>query len=47
MGERGAGTLAAELWAWVNGASYIRTHEPRPLRDAIRMILAIRAAARK
>ncbi len=47
VGERGAGKLEAELWAWVNGASYIRTHEPRPLRDAIRMILAIRAAARK
>jgi dihydropteroate synthase len=33
--ERGPGTLATELWAVLRGASYIRTHEPRPLRDAL------------
>ena len=42
VGERGAGTLATEIWAWLHGAGYIRTHEPGPLRDAARMILAIR-----
>lgn len=43
VGERAAGTLATELWAWLHGADYIRTHEPGPLRDAVRMILAIRS----
>lgn len=44
VGERAAGTLATEVWAWLHGADYIRTHEPGPLRDAVRMIAAIRAA---
>ncbi len=39
--ERGIGTLATEIWAWQNGVSYIRTHEPKPLRDAVRMMQAI------
>ncbi len=39
--QRGIGTLATEIWAWLHGASYIRTHEPEPLRDAVRMIEAI------
>jgi len=39
--ERGIGTLATEIWGYLHGVSYIRTHEPQPLRDAIRMIQAI------
>jgi dihydropteroate synthase type 2 len=31
----GPATLAAELHAALNGADMIRTHEPRPLRDAL------------
>lgn len=38
---RGYGTLAVEIWAYLHGVEYIRTHEPGPLRDAIRMIQAI------
>ncbi|HAZ31592.1 MAG TPA: dihydropteroate synthase [Dehalococcoidia bacterium] len=38
---RGYGTLAVEIWAYLHGVDYIRTHEPGPLRDAIRMIQAI------
>jgi dihydropteroate synthase type 2 len=30
-----AATLAAEIFAVCQGADYIRTHEPRPLRDAL------------
>jgi len=32
--QRAAGTLATELWAATQGVDFIRTHEPRPLRDA-------------
>jgi dihydropteroate synthase type 2 len=32
-----AATLAAELFALTKGADFIRTHEPRPLRDAARI----------
>ncbi|NLG43277.1 MAG: dihydropteroate synthase [Phycisphaerae bacterium] len=42
--ERGAGTLATELWAVLHGAAYIRTHEPRPLREALRVWRAIERA---
>jgi dihydropteroate synthase len=38
---RGYGTLAVEIWAYLHGVDYIRTHEPWPLRDAIRMLQAI------
>ncbi len=38
---RGYGTLAVEIWAYLHGVDYIRTHEPGPLRDAVRMIQAI------
>jgi len=41
LNERGIGTLAVEIWAWQHGVSYIRTHEPKSLRDAVRMMLAI------
>ena len=34
-------TLAAELFAVSQGVSYIRTHEPRPLRDALVVLGAI------
>lgn len=33
-GERGAGTLAAELWAARHGAAWIRTHDTAAFRDA-------------
>jgi dihydropteroate synthase type 2 len=33
--EIGAATLAAELFAVLQGANYIRTHEPAPLKDAL------------
>jgi dihydropteroate synthase type 2 len=33
--ERGAGTLATELWAASQGVDYIRTHDVRALRDAL------------
>jgi len=39
--ERAIGTLAVEIWAWQHGVSYVRTHEPRLLRDAVRMMQAI------
>jgi dihydropteroate synthase len=42
--ERGYGTLAVEIWAYLRGVDYIRTHEPGPLRDAIRMIQVIEQA---
>jgi dihydropteroate synthase type 2 len=35
VAQRSAGTLATELWAAFRGIDYIRTHEPRPLRDAL------------
>ena len=35
IAEIGPATLAAELYAALNGADMIRTHEPRPLRDAL------------
>jgi dihydropteroate synthase type 2 len=39
-GEAGAATLAAELWAAEQGVDFIRTHDVRPLKDA----LAVRRA---
>lgn len=39
--SRGIGTLAAEIWAYLHGVSYIRTHEPGPLRQSVTMIQAI------
>lgn len=43
--RRGAGTLAAELWAYSNGADYIRTHDVRALRDAATLWEAIRGSS--
>lgn len=39
--SRGVGTLATEIWSYMHGVSYIRTHEPGPLRQSITMIQAI------
>ena len=39
--QRGAGTLATELWAAQHGVEYIRTHDVRALRDALTMWRAI------
>lgn len=33
--EIGPGSLAGELYAALHGADMIRTHEPKPLRDAL------------
>lgn len=45
-GEAGAATLAAELLAVQNGADLIRTHEPRPLGDALAVLAALKDSAR-
>jgi dihydropteroate synthase type 2 len=39
--ESGAATLAAELFAAAQGAAYIRTHEPGPLRDGLKVGAAV------
>jgi dihydropteroate synthase type 2 len=44
-GERGAASLAAELYAAAHGADYIRTHDPGALRDALKVMAALAAAA--
>lgn len=41
VSKRAAGTLATELWAYLQGVDFIRTHEVEPLRDAIRMLQTI------
>jgi len=42
--QRGAGTLATELWAAQHGVQFIRTHDVRALRDALTMWTAIAEA---
>jgi dihydropteroate synthase type 2 len=42
--QRGAGTLATELWAALHGVEYIRTHDVRALHDALSMWAAIAEA---
>lgn len=42
--ERGAGTLAAELWAASKGVAYIRTHDVRAMADAWRVWSALAGA---
>jgi dihydropteroate synthase type 2 len=42
--ERGAATLAAELYAAAQGADYIRTHDAAALRDALTVTAALAAA---
>jgi len=39
--EAGAASLAAELFAEANGADYIRTHAPGPLRDGLKVLKTI------
>src|ERR1700742_251971 len=39
--EAGPASLAAELFAEANGADYIRTHAPGPLRDGLKILKAI------
>jgi len=39
---RAYGTLAAEIWAYLQGIEYIRTHAVGPLVDAVRVLEAIR-----
>lgn len=36
--ERGAGTLATELWAALQGVEYIRTHDVRALRHGLAIV---------
>lgn len=42
VGQAGAATLSAELFAAAQGADYIRTHEPAPLKDALTVTSALR-----
>src|SRR5260370_503780 len=42
--ERGAASLAAELYAAAHGADYIRTHDPAALRDGLKVMTALAAA---
>jgi len=39
--EAGAASLAAELFAEANGADYIRTHAPGPLKDGLKVLKTI------
>ncbi len=41
LSKRAAGTLATEIWAYLQGVDYLRTHEVESLRDAIKMLQAI------
>lgn len=43
--ERGAATLAAELFAAMEGVDYIRTHDPAALSDGLRVMEALRREA--
>lgn len=42
-GEAGAASLAAELLAAIGDADYIRTHEPRPLADALAVYATLKS----
>jgi len=39
--QRGAGTLMTELWAVEHGVEYVRTHDVKALRDALRLRQAL------
>lgn len=41
--DSGAATLAAEIYAALHGVDYIRTHDVRALKDALRVLAAIHA----
>lgn len=43
VSKRSAGTLATEVWAYLQGVDFLRTHEVEPLRDALGMLQAIQA----
>lgn len=43
--EAGPATLAAELWTAEHGADFIRTHDVRSLKDALRIRAALEGAA--
>jgi dihydropteroate synthase len=43
-GERGAASLAAELWCASQGVEWIRAHDVRPLADALAVMRAIEDA---
>jgi dihydropteroate synthase type 2 len=43
--ERGAATLAAELFAAMEGVDYIRTHDPAALSDGLKVLGALRREA--
>ena len=45
VGERGAATLASELFAWRMGADYLRTHDVRALADALAVAEALERGA--
>ena len=45
VAQRGAGTLATEVWAARHGAAYIRTHDVRALHNALTMLTAIERGA--
>lgn len=40
--RRGAASVAAELFAVERGATFLRTHDPRPIRDALAVSAALR-----
>lgn len=44
IGERGAASLAAELWCASQGVEWIRAHDVRPLADALAVMAAIENA---
>ena len=46
VADRGAATLAAELWAARSGAAFVRTHDVRALRDGLMVGAAIRGPDR-
>jgi len=46
VAERGAASLAAEIFAASAGADYVRTHDVRALSDALRVIASIAATGR-
>jgi len=43
--ERGAATLAAELFAAQRGADYIPTHDVRALRDGLAVLRALESTS--
>ena len=44
--EAGAATLAAEIAIALAGVDFIRTHEPAPLRDGLKVLSALKETAR-